>query len=252
VRSAEEWELVTRWIAWGLNDCQIARLTGIPRSTIRDWRHLGRRPGTWPAGSKSGRVQDCPICDHVYLDERPYSYLFGLYLGDGHISAHPRGVHKLRIFLDNRYPNIIAEAGLAIARMRPLSSMKVMYIPQPGCTEVCGLWKHWPCLFPQHGAGMKHMRPIKLADWQRSIVEKEPELFLRGLVQSDGYRGLNWVKGKGYPRYQFSNRSDDIRALFCWACDLLEIPWRRMNRYNISVARREGVARLDEFIGPKS
>jgi hypothetical protein len=77
-------------------------------------------------------------------------------------------------------------------------------------------------------------------------------MFLRGLIHSDGYRGLNWVNGKGYARYQFCNRSDDIRALFCWGCDLLEIPWRRMNRYNISVARRDGVARLDQFIGPKT
>jgi hypothetical protein len=59
-------------------------------------------------------------------------------------------------------------------------------------------------------------------------------------------------KPYAYPRYQFSNRSDDIRALFCWACDLLGIEWRVMNAWNISVARRESVARLDEFIGPKA
>ena len=43
-----------------------------------------------------------------------------------------------------------------------------------------------------------------------------------------------------------------IRALFCWACDLLGIEWRVMNEWNISVARRESVATLDEFIGPKA
>jgi hypothetical protein len=32
---------------------------------------------------------------------------------------------------------------------------------------------------------------------------------------------------------------------------MLGIEWRQMNRYNISVARSESVARLDEFIGPK-
>jgi hypothetical protein len=55
-----------------------------------------------------------------------------------------------------------------------------------------------------------------------------------------------------YPRYQFSNRSADIRAIFCEHLDLLDIPWRRMNPWTISVARREAVARLDEFIGPKT
>ena len=237
--------MVTRWIAWGLNDCQIASLTGIPRTTVRDWRHLNRKPGVWP------KLGDCPICDDANLDAEAYSYLFGLYLGDGHISSHPKGVYKLRIFLDDRYPNIIREAGESIVRMR-LQGAKVLHVQKVGCTEVCALWKHWPCLFPQHGPGMKHTRPIRLADWQERILRNHPQLFLRGLVHSDGYRGLNWVKGKGYLRYQFTNHSDDIRGLFCWACDLLDIPWRRMNRYNISVARREGVARLDEFIGPKS
>jgi hypothetical protein len=71
----------------------------------------------------------------------------------------------------------------------------------------------------------------------------------------DGCRAVNVVKSCGrarsYPRYTFSNRSDDIRAIFCQHLDLLDIPWRRMNRFNISVAKRDGVARLDGFVGPK-
>jgi hypothetical protein len=55
-----------------------------------------------------------------------------------------------------------------------------------------------------------------------------------------------------YPRYQFSNRSEDIKQLFCEACDRLGVEWRRMNAYTISVARHRGVALLDEFVGPKS
>jgi hypothetical protein len=80
-------------------------------------------------------------------------------------------------------------------------------------------------------------------------------LFLRGLIHSDGCRSTNTIhKGREtyrYPRYQFTNASADIRALFCNACDRLGIAWRRMNARNISVARREAVARMDEFIGPK-
>jgi hypothetical protein len=82
-----------------------------------------------------------------------------------------------------------------------------------------------------------------------------PEALIRGLIHSDGCRSANTISSAGYhysyPRYLFSNRSDDIRAIFCEHLDLLGIPWRRMNRWNISVARREGVARLDEFVGPK-
>jgi hypothetical protein len=54
-----------------------------------------------------------------------------------------------------------------------------------------------------------------------------------------------------YPRYTFSNVSDDIRGIFCDTCDALGIEWRRMNAKNISVAKRASVARLDEFVGPK-
>jgi hypothetical protein len=35
------------------------------------------------------------------------------------------------------------------------------------------------------------------------------------------------------------------------ALDRLGIPWTQMNAKNISVAKREAVARLDEFVGAK-
>ncbi len=54
-----------------------------------------------------------------------------------------------------------------------------------------------------------------------------------------------------YWRYQFSNRSDDIMRIFCTACDRLGIDWRRMNDHTISVARRQSVAMLDQFVGPE-
>jgi len=41
MRSAEEFEAGQRLIAAGINDCEIARQLGIPRTTVRDWR---RRP----------------------------------------------------------------------------------------------------------------------------------------------------------------------------------------------------------------
>ncbi len=96
------------------------------------------------------------------------------------------------------------------------------------------------------------------SEWQRCIaLDRHPEQFLRGLIHSDGWRGMNRVRGANgstyaYPRYQFSNRSDDIKRLFCDACDRLGIEWRRMNAVAISVARRQSVAMLDEFVGPKA
>jgi hypothetical protein len=120
-------------------------------------------------------------------------------------------------------------------------------------------WKHWPCLFPQHGPGRKHDRTIVLDQWQQRIVEAHPGPFLRGLFHSDGCRANNWTrrwvagqwKRYDYPRWQFSNRSADIRELCCWALDLVDIPWRQSNRWTISVSTRPAVARLDRLIGLK-
>lgn len=115
--------------------------------------------------------------------------------------------------------------------------------------------------YPQHGPGMKHLRPIVLADWQREIVEADPRPFLRGLIHSDGCRSMNRFTTKlpsgrvaeyAYARYFFSNMSADIRGLFCDACDQLGVRWTQSNHRNISVAHRPSVRRLDTFIGPKT
>ena len=54
-----------------------------------------------------------------------------------------------------------------------------------------------------------------------------------------------------YPRYFFSNLSEDIREIFCTHCDLLGVRWTLSNPRNISVSHRESVAILDEAVGPK-
>jgi hypothetical protein len=60
-----------------------------------------------------------------------------------------------------------------------------------------------------------------------------------------------WGGKYAYPRYFFSNRSADIHAIFRHACDLLGVRWRQNNEWNTNVARRDDVAFLDTFIGPK-
>ena len=61
------------------------------------------------------------------------------------------------------------------------------------------------------------------------------------------------VKGRhyAYPRYQFSNRSQDIKDIFTGACESVGVEWRPWCRWHVSVAKRRSVARLDAFIGPK-
>lgn len=65
---------------------------------------------------------------------------------------------------------------------------------------------------------------------------------------------MNRIRGGtySYPRYNFSNRSRDIHQLFIDAVEQLGIRWRWMNRHTISIARRDSVALMDTFVGPKA
>jgi hypothetical protein len=136
---------------------------------------------------------------------------------------------------------------------------KVLTQQRQGCTEVLSYSKHWPCLFPQHGPGEKHKRTIELAGWQQVIVDRHPGDFVRGLVHSDGWRGVNRVRRTlrdgerwyEYPRYLFVNMSEDILRLCGEALDRLGVEWRFAKPTTISVAKHAAVARLDEFVGPK-
>jgi hypothetical protein len=183
--------------------------------------------------------------------------LLGFYLGDGCVSVFRDTKVTLRVSCDATYPLIIEDVTKAISMMQPRG--RVFHVHATGVVVVQAMWKHWLCLFPQHGPGRKHDRRIWLEPWQQEIVHAFPADFLRGLFHSDGCRANNWTtrvvdgvtKRYDYPRWQFTNNSDDIRQLCCDTLELLHIPWRQSNWKTIPVSTREGVARLDELIGLK-
>jgi hypothetical protein len=228
----------------GWNDCEIARETGIPRGTVRDWRS-GRTPNF------RRQLGICAVCsgDAQALPLPAYTYLLGVYLGDGCLTACPRNVYKLRVACAERYPELIRQCELAMAQVLPNKVGRTRKTNER-CLEVYSFSKHWPCLFPQHGPGRKHERKVELVPWQQELVDLDPRPLVRGLLHSDGCRVLNWVNGTAYPRYHFSNVSADIRGIFGRACDQLGIEWRPNNPFSLSVARRGSVALLDEFVGP--
>ena len=179
---------------------------------------------------------------------RAYPYLFGLYLGDGMLTRAPRDVWRPRITLDTKYPGIVARARAAISEV---AARHAGEIAREGCVELYSNWKHWKCLFPQHGPGPKHERRITLEPWQARLISRHPNEFLAGLIHSDGCRCVNRVKGHEYPRYFFSNNSADIRALFAMTCALVAVECRPAGRRDVSVARRGSVEILDRLVGPK-
>jgi hypothetical protein len=176
-----------------------------------------------------------------------------MYLGDGYIVAMAKKVFRLRIYLDMRYPGIVRECADAMAAVMPRNRVDVRQTrPGHNCMQVGTYSRSLPCLFPQHGPGMKHTRRIVLADWQQHLIDEDPRPLIRGLIHSDGCRVINKSMGHEYLRYMFVNASADIREIFTDACDQLSIPWRQSAYRTISVARREGIEILDSFVGAKS
>jgi len=155
-------------------------------------------------------------------------------------------------------PAIIQDVTRCVESVHP--ERRTYQVSAQGVIVVQSYWKHWPCLFPQHGPGRKHERTLGMTEWQWEIVTEHPADFLRGLFHSDGCRVNNWAtrlvagekKRYEYPRWQFTNESAEIMGWCRDALDLMEIPWRQSSRKNVSVSTRAGVARLDALIGPKS
>ncbi|NBM19952.1 helix-turn-helix domain-containing protein [Streptomyces sp. GC420] len=243
----------------GARNADVARRLDVPPGTVSYWKHTDRvRRGAIP------RAHDpkCPRCDGRDLDSAAYSYLLGLYLGDGHISHHSgHRVPSLMIACDDAWPGL---SGLTEQAMRMVfPDNRVCRVRRSGSHNLKLYSKHLECLFPQHGPGKKHQRPIHLEQWQQQIVDSHPWAFVRGLIHSDGCRITNWTikivggerKRYEYPRYFFSNKSDDVRKLMSDTLTKVGVEWTILARgsdpFNISVARRASVALMDAHVGPK-
>jgi intein/homing endonuclease len=230
----------------GQNDCQVARRLGLPRTTVRDWRRWKERPG---------KGDTCPRCWRASLKPivfcpADYAELLGLYLGDGYIVRTGRS-DRLRIYLDTRYSQIVAEAQALLRRCFPEHRVG-RFTSAKGTTTVLSLYcTHLACLFPQHGPGRKHERDIVLEDWQTEVVEREPWNFLRGLIRSDGCAFINRTGRYAYLSYEFSNRSAQIRDLFMDACDRVDVEYRPYRRY-VRIYRRSSVALMRQHVGLKA
>ena len=230
----------------------VAYALGVSPETVGGWvRTLA--PELVPAPHSCFR---CTRSDALPPDPGAYAQLLGLYLGDGCLSAGAR-TWALRITCDDAWPGVADEVAEMLARV---SGNRVSRARKPGCHDVVACWQHWPCLFPQHGPGKKHERPIVLEQWQQEVVDAHPGRLLRGLFHSDGWRGHNvavrrtpdgFVTRYRYSRYEFTNKSADIRGLCTDALDLLGVAWRPNGPWRVSVNRRAAVALLDEHVGPK-
>ncbi len=232
-------------VARGHSLNSVSKRTGISRAAIRSWQsRLEPLP------------RMCPPDPEPPADERAYAYLLGLYLGDGCLSPHRRSGYYLRIACADAWPGLLQQCRDAITQVRP--GVGVYTVQKQGCTMVTSYSRSWPHLFPQHGPGRKHERHIALEPWQQEIVDAHPWELIRGLIHSDGCRITNWTtrmvggerKRYEYPRYFFTNLSEDIVRLFTGTLDQVRVEWKAHGR-NISIARKASVALMDAHVGPK-
>jgi hypothetical protein len=191
---------------------------------------------------------------------KAYSFLLGLYLGDGSIYKDPTCEHyRLTIALDMKHLNLISET---VTAMECVFEKPVQEQDREGCINLKLTVTNFMDLFPQYGTGFKHDRKIELAEFQKEIVEEFPEMFLRGLIASDGSICYTYTnpkyKEKLYKTYTFSNRSSDIFSIFIWALSLVgidkQMPNFYANRiYKITIRDKASVKILEtEVISEKS
>lgn len=189
------------------------------------------------------------------VKQEAYSYLLGLYLGDGHIVKtkalkNGNAVYKFRIFQDAKYGNLIQ---LCVDKMKAVFETQVNICNMPGCKEISCHKNNIPEIYPQHGPGKKHLRKIVLTDWQKDIVKKYPKEFIKGLIHSDGCRYVLKQNDYEYVRYELKNMSLDILGYIDWACSLINVNTRRHSGGRASVLRtKKDVDIFESFIGPKS
>ena len=166
----------------------------------RDAPHAGERT-TWKACRR--RSCTCSGCTSA----------------TGASSAHPRGVFKLRISLDARYPGIAEECERAIRAVMP--NNRVGKVGYGTWHELYAYSKSWPCLFPQHGPGPKQTREIELTEWQRGHVARWPA-FLLAWAHSLGWLSVPEHRAELVtPPIFVREQPDGIKEIFCDACDLM-------------------------------
>ena len=184
---------------------------------------------------------------------RLYSYIFGLYLGDGNIMNFKR-TKCLSVTLDSKYNNLNEDV---IDSFRLLFSDVSVVIRKYNAVDV----KYHDCnlglLFPQDSPGLKCDREIGIEKWQAEILD--PIELLRGLIMSDGSYYMR--KSNSQHEYNFCNCSLDIINITCKCLDILEIQYglrflptkikNNHDSYKITVSAKAAVNKLHEYIGDK-
>jgi hypothetical protein len=175
--------------------------------------------------------------------------LFGLYLGDGSLSSHARGVYRLRITLDTAYPGIIAAAtdaarvikgGHVVATSVRTKLRGRLVVLEGVAVPAASAWRR-PQARPRdqaHRLAARARRALGGGTPARPDPLRRPSL----REHRPGHLDLSAVRvPPGLRRHP-----GDLTP----ACDRIGVRWTRAGQ-TIYVSRKADVAALDGFIGPK-
>ena len=187
-----------------------------------------------------------------------FSYLMGMYLGDGYLYKQGPYTWKLRLACDRKYPSIINEIQQCLTNLHLSPSI----CNQQHIDEVYCHGKLLPEMFPTFD-GPKHKNALTLTDWQRAVIDEHPQSFIRGLFHADGSRYIHKQGQYQYVKYNLTNRSKDLVDLFCSACDTVGIEYKVHPRpfinksgdkhvgWTVTIGKRSEVVKCEQFLGIK-
>lgn len=230
MKTNEEYQKVCELFSLGYNKSQISKMLNLDRGTVRKWLN-----------DKPNHLKTPSLFERVKLNSKTYSYILGLYLGDGYINKTDRA-YRLRISLDKKY-NILNQ--YANDKLKELFiTNSVFIVDNDTWIDLSVYNKNLPMIFPQIGIGKKHNRPIILSDWQIELIDW-CEL-MKGLFHSDG----TYYISNGLDYYQFKNSSKHILEIFKMCCDKNEIKYTFGNDV-IRIYTRRSVNKMKKLIGTK-
>lgn len=265
------------------NMMEVSRQTGINWNTLRNWK-LGKsksyeefylnkvlqqpthrreikNPIEYLASLNSSLV---PENRNAY-----YSFILGLYLGDGCISKNKS--FSLDIYLDKKYDKMNKYVSFCYGELfgrKATITDRSTHNSNSNCIVVKYSNPNLDILFPHTGVGMKHLRKIELHEWQKEIIN--PIEFIKGLIYSDG--SFYYDKRNKKYFYNFTNCSDDITNMFVkylnklgvFSTSTKEKNLNKTSTYegkniiartlanNVNIYRIEDVKKLHDLIGDKN
>jgi Homeodomain-like domain len=188
----------------GLSDCEVARRTGIARTTIRDWR----RPPSRQYRGRSARIcVTCPRCGRAgrQMSFAPgdYAELLGLYLGDGYLVRTPR-TWRFRLYLDSKHHEIVNESSELMRRCFRGNSVTHLYRHDGAMTVLSVYSSHLRVLqllpgHPRHvlrdlRSGRRQVPTVRQAHQDLSAPERRADGGARGRQTLDSRVHADVVK----------------------------------------------------------